>query len=76
MSSFDYLKTYRRMPWMRRGIRVDVGGKKGHVTSGDGGYVRIRLEGERNTRRYHPQWQTTFYDDQGKVIADYKQQDS
>ena len=72
MSSFDYLREFRNMPWIKRGMQVDVGGKRGTVIGGgNGGCVRIRLDGEKRPNLYHPQWHTTYYDQKGRVIASY-----
>jgi hypothetical protein len=76
MNSFDYLKTspLRNMPWIKRGMQCDMDGKKGVVTAGDGEYVRVRLDGEKTSGRYHPHWQATYYDEHGNIVKDYKEQ--
>jgi hypothetical protein len=61
------------MPWIKRGMPVDVDGQRGVVTAGGpGGNVRVRLDGRKYSSTCHPHWRTTYYDDDGKVIADYK----
>jgi hypothetical protein len=65
VSTFEYLKTSptRNMPWIKRGMVCEIAGKRGVVTAGDGGYVRVRLDGEKHSRRYHPHWQAVYYED-------------
>lgn len=63
MQSFEYLKTYRQMPWIKRGV-VTAGGP--------GGNVRVRFDGYKYSSTCHPHWRTTYYDDNGKIIAEYK----
>ena len=71
--SFFYVREFRGMPWIKRGTAIEVSGKKGRVTSGgNGGNIRVRLDGEKYSRNYHPHWETVYYDKNGKVIADYR----
>src|SRR5258708_4405892 len=37
MVSLEYVKKYRQMPWIKRGMRVVVSGEEGHVAGGQGG---------------------------------------
>lgn len=73
MPSFDYLKAYRGMPWIKRGMPVDMNGKRGVVTrSAPGGGLRIRFDGEKRSKPCHPHWQMTYYNKDGSVRHDYK----
>lgn len=57
--SLDYIRRYYGVPaW--RGMRVEYCGsdnvrRKGVVTGASHAYVRIRLDGEKHSRPYHPQ---------------------
>lgn len=73
MRSFDYLKTYRGMPWIKRGMVADMNGKRGRVTAGAGGGVNIRFDGEKHSSPCHPHWEMTYYDAEGNIIKDYKE---
>lgn len=69
--SLNYVRTFRKMPWVKRGMCVAVNGRLGRVTGGgDGGNIRVRFDGENHSKNVHPHWQTTYYQD-GAVIADY-----
>lgn len=72
MKSLDYIKTYRRMPWIKRGMRVVVDGKEGHVAGGYQGNIAVKFPDRRHTANCHPHWQTVYYDKTGNVIADYR----
>jgi hypothetical protein len=54
--SLDYVRLTYGVP-AKRGQRVRVNkgrGATGTVTCGDGAHVRVRLDGERRSGRYHP----------------------
>lgn len=52
--SLDYVKEHYGVP-VKRGLRVTAyDGRRGVVTAGDGQYVRVRLDGEKHSFRYHP----------------------
>jgi hypothetical protein len=76
MNSFDYLKTspYRNMPWIKRGMRCNMDGKWGTVTAGDGASVRVCFDDKKRTVTCHPHWQMTYYDANGNIVKDYKEQ--
>jgi hypothetical protein len=76
MNSFEYLKTSptRNMPWIRRGLRCNMDGRWGVVTAGSGGGIRVRFDGEKHSKPCHPHWQMTYYDQNGNIIKDYKQE--
>lgn len=75
MNSFEYLRTSvtRQMPWIKRGLVCEIDGKRGTVVAGDGGYVRVRYNGERHSVPCHPHWQAVYYDDNGTIIKDYRE---
>lgn len=63
----------RHMPWLRRGMLVDVNGKRGVVTGGNSGCnIQVRFEGRSWSSNCHPWWETTYYAADGTVIKDYK----
>lgn len=75
MNSFEYLKTSptRNMPWIRKGMRCNMDGRDGTVTVGDGGYVRVRFDGEKHSHPCHPHWMMTYYREDGSILKDYKE---
>lgn len=76
MNSFEYLKTspYRDMPWIKRGMRCNMDGKNGVVTAGAGGSIHVRFDGDNWSHVCHPHWQMTYYNEDGTILKDYKQQ--
>jgi len=72
--SIVYVRKAYQMPWLKRGLRVDLNGKKGRVTgAGTAAYVHVLFDGERLPSNCHPTWEMTYYDLQGNtMIADYK----
>lgn len=72
--AIEALRKARQMPWLRRGIEVDIEGRRGKVVGANSSYnLQVRFNGDRRSCNCHPWWQTTYYSD-GKVIADYKNQ--
>jgi hypothetical protein len=60
------------MPFLHRGLEVEVDGRKGRVVGGNSQLnIQVRFPGERYSGNYHPTRQTTYYKG-GGVIADYK----
>lgn len=56
----EYIKHYHAVP-ARRGLRVIANGKPGVITGSRGAYLRIRLDGMRISRLYHPTWNIDYY---------------
>ena len=63
-SSFGYVRAYYGVP-ARRGARVIADGNPGRITSGDGAHIRVRLDGEKRSRPWHPTWRIDYLDGQG-----------
>lgn len=72
--SLQSVRNGRNMPYIKRGMRVQVyGGKFGRITGANHQMnINIRLDGEQQSRNYHPQWQIKYFDESGKVIATFK----
>lgn len=73
--SFNYLKQYRDMPWIKLHMAIEVDGKRGVVTGeNSNGNVNVRFDGEPKHVRHncHPKWQTVYYDESGNIVADYR----
>lgn len=64
----------RNMPFVKRGMRVEVyDGKLGRITGANRQMnLNIRIDGEKRSSNYHPQWQIKYFADDGCVIAEYK----
>jgi hypothetical protein len=63
-TSFDYVRHYYGVP-AARGMRVTVDGQTGCITSGDGGYVRVRFDGHKHAVPCHPTWAMTYHTAEG-----------
>ena len=63
-TSFGYVRAYYGVP-ARRGARVIADGKPGRITSGDGAHIRVRLDGEKRCRPWHPTWRMDYLDGRG-----------
>jgi hypothetical protein len=62
--SFDYVRRVYGVP-AKRGMRVIADGKPGTITCGDGHYIRIRLDGEKWSGRWHPTWRIEYPQEAG-----------
>ncbi|MGY5718897.1 hypothetical protein ACXHQ0_16745 [Vibrio antiquarius] len=73
--SMESVRVDRGMPFLKRGMRVYSTYSKqfGTITGANrSGNLNIRMDGERRSGNYHPQWQLQYFDDNGTVIAEYK----
>lgn len=65
--SFDYVRSYYKVP-AKRGMRVtDHEGRSGTITRATH-YVFVRLDGTRVARAYHPTWRLTYHTAAGDVV--------
>jgi hypothetical protein len=63
----------RRMPFLRRGMQIDMDGRKGRITGGNAYCnLQVRFDGCNYSSNVHPTWETTYYAEDGSVVADYK----
>ena len=51
--SLNYIRNYYAVPAKRRG-KVTYKGQLGTITGASGPHVRMRLDGEKRIRSYHP----------------------
>lgn len=71
--SLKNVKERRSMPFLKRGMNVEVDGKMGVVTSGNSsGNINVRFEGVKFSVNCHPKWETRYFDKDGKTLADYR----
>ena len=63
------IREYRHVP-AKRGMRIfhSHNGRYGTILGSRGGYLRIRLDGDKHPGNYHPTWELDYMDDEGKVI--------
>jgi hypothetical protein len=58
MGIFSYVNNRYGLQ-LKRGSIIEYKGKRGHVTHSSGGYIFVILDGEKQSRRYHPTWGIT-----------------
>ncbi len=69
----EQVRKKRHLPFLRRGLIVDVKGTRGVVTRGKSSLnIQVRFNREKQSYNCHPTWETTYYDYNGNIIADYK----
>lgn len=67
--------TYRGLEFVRAGMAVEVGGSRGVVVGSNSSanfdvtFTEGKHKGE--TLSCHPRWQTRYFDDAGRVVADF-----
>lgn len=54
-----YVRSYYKVP-AKRGGRVIADGKPGVITGFSDQYIRVRLDGERVSRNWHPTWRMEY----------------
>lgn len=57
--SAAYVRRYYKVP-AKRGMRVVADGKPGQIVGFSGQYLRIRLDGEKCIRNWHPTWHIEY----------------
>ncbi|QOY37645.1 hypothetical protein AWH56_008710 [Anaerobacillus isosaccharinicus] len=74
--SLENVKKWRNMPWLKYLMTVEVNGKMGKVTGANSNLnINVRFDDPQNKRyngNCHPHWETRYFDKDGNVIADYR----
>jgi len=55
----EYIRIMYGVP-AKRGGKVKCGQLNGTITGSDSGYLLIRLDGDKRSKRYHPTWNVTY----------------
>ena len=58
--SMAYIREFYKVP-AKRGGRVLVNGWAGTIVGAAGQYLKVRLDGSRVARRYHPTWRVKYF---------------
>ena len=58
--SLIYIRKYYLVP-AYLGVRVRVAGQLATIVGGHDAYIRVRLDGQRDTKLYHPTDDVTYY---------------
>ncbi len=73
--NFDRMKEHRNIPFAKRGMIVEVDGEKGWITGSNNGMnLDVLFEGNEYTTNCHPHWEIIYYDEDGNMIKNYKQE--
>jgi hypothetical protein len=67
--SLDYIHTSRGMPWVKVGMHVEVGGKRGVIKGGMGGNLAVVFAGQKHTSNCHPADDIKYFSDDGSLLA-------
>lgn len=60
-SEFDYIKEYYNVP-ADEGVKVRFESKPGVITGSLGAHILVKLDGESESRPYHPTWHMEYVD--------------
>jgi len=72
---FNKTRDYRNIPFAYQGMIIDVNGKKGWIVGSNGSMnLDVVFEGESLPQNCHPHWETTYYDNDMKVVKCYKKE--
>ena len=64
----------RGIPFADLGMSVDVNGKNGRLVGVNcSANIDVLFEGTGHILNCHPTWETTFYDDKGSVVMNFKE---
>jgi hypothetical protein len=74
--SLDYVKTYRQLAFIEKGMRVELAygktKKQGIITGGNSsGNINVLFDGKKKPENCHPTWAIKYFDKQGNVIAEF-----
>lgn len=69
----DDVRTRRNLPFVKRGMRVCVDGRWGHITAGNGfGNLNVRFDGHRFSSNVHPWYKTKYFDKDGNLVKEFE----
>lgn len=73
--NLDYIKEQRNLPFIKKGMRVEYTHEKiktGKIIGGNSsGNLNVLFDGKKKPENCHPTWAMRYFDDDGKVIAEF-----
>lgn len=75
MPTMKEFRNHRGMPFVKQGMRVFSAHYKRHgrvASSNASGNLNIRFDNETRTVNCHPSWMIDYFDDDGNVVASYR----
>ena len=76
MESLKYIREKRGLPFVKRGMRVEISYrskvKRGVITGANySGNLNVRLGGHKHSENCHPTWAIKYYDKKGNIIKEF-----
>lgn len=76
--SLEYVRKNRRLPFLKRGMRVELSykskTKSGKITGANrSANIQVLFDGENTSQNCHPLWAMKYFDDNGNVLADFSE---
>lgn len=59
MDDMEYIREQYNVP-AKQGMKVVAQGRNGTIVGARGGYLRIKIVGERNVLSFHPTWEMEY----------------
>lgn len=77
LKQFEKIKEAREIDFAFQGMRISVNGKMGTIVGGNGSLnLDVVMDGTWYVSNCHPWWETVYYDNNGNVLADYREKAS
>jgi len=67
--SMAYIREYYKVP-AKRGGRVLINGWAGTIIGAAGQYIKVRYDGSRVVRLFHPTWRVTYFKTPNMALLD------
>jgi len=72
LDRWEQVKKARGIPFIYLGQRINVDGRDGHIVGSNGDHLHVLFDGNTWVDYCHPWWETTYYNEAGEIIKDYK----
>lgn len=77
MAKLDNLRKQRGLPFIKRGMKVEISYqniiKTGVITgANESCNLNVRFQGYKRSVNCHPKWRIKYIDDEGNVLAEFK----
>ena len=70
--SLDYIKNQRGLPFVEKGMRVEVNGRRGNIKGENAsGNLNIVFDGEKKNSNCHPHWRIKYFNGDGSLIKEF-----
>ncbi|HHX9918357.1 TPA: hypothetical protein ACVTHL_005440 [Bacillus cereus] len=69
---FRKMCNYRRIPFAKRGMRVEVQGRMGTIVGNCKNDLYVILDGNPDKFRFNPYWEIAYFNENGGIIKDYR----